>query len=123
MQRKKLEARGRAHDERTWIYTLTGSLYGSPEAYEFQNEVRERIGSGTERLVIDLSGVDKIDSCGIGVLVATMWSASQAGIGLVLAALTPKVERLLSMAMLLEHIDHAQTLDEALAKANRMKAR
>lgn len=122
MQKKKLEARGRAHDDRTWVYTLSGHLYGSPEAYAFQDEVRERINSGTRKLVIDLAGVEKIDSCGIGILVATMWSASQGGAGLVLAALTPKVERLLSIAMLLEHIDHADTLEEALAKADRMEA-
>ena len=45
-----------------------------------------------------------------------MWSASQSGARLVLAALSRKVEKVLSIAMLLDHIDHAPTVDEAVAR-------
>ena len=50
-----------------------------------------------------------------------MWSASHAGAGLALASVTPKVERVLSIAMLLEHIAHADSVDAALAKLDEMK--
>ena len=45
-----------------------------------------------------------------------MWSASKAGGRLLLAALSPKVRDVLSIAMLLDHIDHADSTEEALVK-------
>ena len=120
MKKHKLEVGEENRDDRTRIYTLSGCLFGSPEAYAFQEDVRSKIASGVTRIVIDLSAVEKIDSSGIGILVAAMWSASRGGAGLVLAALSSTVEKVLSIAMLLEHIDHAATVDDALASLDRM---
>ncbi len=104
------------HDERTRIYSVSGSLFGNQDGYAFQNRVRGAIAAGASRVVIDLRGVDKIDSSGIGILVAMMWSASNAGGGMILTALPPKVEQVLGIAMLLEHIDHADSVEAALTK-------
>lgn len=123
MWNKKLEISSEVRDDRTRIYTLSGHLFGSSEGYGFQEEVRKEIASGVTRIVIDLSSVEKIDSSGIGILVATMWSASQAGAGLVLAALSARVEKVLSIAMLLDHIEHADSVEDALAKLDGMKPR
>jgi anti-sigma B factor antagonist len=111
----KLEVSGRARDESTWIFTLTGDLFGSKQGYAFQEDVREKIAGGVRKVVIDLAGVVRVDSSGIGILMGLMWSASQAGAGLVLASLSPTVERVLSVAMLLEHVERANGVDEALA--------
>ena len=45
-----------------------------------------------------------------------MWSASQAGGRLIVAALPERIKEVLNIAMLLDHIDHAATVQEALAK-------
>jgi anti-sigma B factor antagonist len=119
MWKKKLEVRSEARDDQTWIYTLSGCLYGSTEGYGFQDDVRQKVGSGVKRIVVDLAGVDRIDSSGIGILVATMWSASQAGARLVLASLSARVEKVLSIAMLLDHIGNAESVEEALAELDR----
>jgi anti-anti-sigma factor len=116
----KLEVRSEARDDQTWVYTLSGSLFGSTEGYAFQEEVRQKIASGARKVVIDLAAVDKIDSSGIGILVAMMWSASRGGAGLILAALSARVEQVLGIAMLLDHIDHTATVEEALASLERM---
>jgi anti-anti-sigma factor len=97
------------------VYTLFGCLYGSPESYEFQEEVRENIAGGVSRIVIDLESVEKIDSAGLGILASVMWSASQAGGGMVLASVPPTVKKLLGIAMLLDRIDHADTREAAIA--------
>jgi anti-anti-sigma factor len=120
MWKKKLEVDSRNRDDQTRIYTLAGCLFGSTEGYGFQEEVRQEIASGVKKVVIDLSAVEKIDSSGIGILVATMWSASQAGAGLVLASLSARVEKVLSIAMLLDRIEHADSVEDALAKLDRM---
>lgn len=118
--KKKLEFEARQQGDDTWIYALSGNLYGSPEGYGFQEDVRKRVAGGARKVVVDLSSVERIDSSGIGILVTIMWSTSQAGGGLVLAALPGKVEQVLSIAMLLDHIDHAPSVDEALAKLGGM---
>ena len=120
MKKPKLEILSEVRDDQTWIYRLAGSLYGSTEGYGFQDEVRKRIAGGGRKIVIDLAGVERIDSSGIGILVAIMWSASQAGGGLILAALSSRVEKVLSIAMLLDHVDHADSVDEALTRLDQM---
>lgn len=112
----KLEFRSEPRGDMTWVYTLTGDLYGNAGGYALQEEIREKIASGAHCIVIDLAGVEKMDSAGIGVLVAIMWSASKAGGRLILAALSDKVRDLLSIAMLLDHMDHADSVEEALSK-------
>jgi anti-anti-sigma factor len=118
--KKKLEFTAIQRDDHTWIYTASGHLYGLNDGYKFQDDVRDRVAAGARKVVVDLSAVDRIDSSGIGILVTIMWSASNAGGGLILAALPERIEHLLSMAMLLDHIDHADTVDEAVAKLNAM---
>jgi anti-sigma B factor antagonist len=118
--KKKLEFSANRRDDLTWIYTVSGHLYGLNNGYTFQDDVRERVSAGARKVVVDLSEVERIDSSGIGILASLMFSASQAGGGLVLAALPKRIEQLLSMAMLLDHIDHADSVDEALAKLDAM---
>jgi anti-anti-sigma factor len=118
--KKKLEFSANQRDDRTWIYTVSGHLYGLNNGYTFQDDVRERVSAGVRKVVVDLSRVERIDSSGIGILASIMFSASQAGGGLVLAALPKRIEQLLSMAMLLDHIDHADSVDEALARLDAM---
>ena len=118
---QKLEFTATRHDGQTWIYTVSGDLHGTSGGYSFQDDVRERVAAGARKVVIDLSSVNKIDSSGVGILVTMMWSASNAGGGLVLAALPKRVENVLSIAMLLDHIGHAGTVEAALEKLAAME--
>jgi anti-anti-sigma factor len=112
----KLEVRTEERDGGVLVFTVSGPLFGTTDGYTFQNKVRDRIAEGAKHVILDLAGVGKIDSSGIGILVATMWSASQAGTGLTLASISRKVEEVLSIAMLLDHVDHADSVDEAIAR-------
>ncbi len=98
------------------VYAVSGNLYGSSQAYGFQDDVRQKIAGGTKKIVIDLADAEKIDSCGIGILASVMWSASQAGCGMVLVSVPEQVERLLAMVMLTDRIDGADSRAEAIAK-------
>ena len=100
----------------TLVFAVSGHLIGSAEVYAFQEQVRSEIAQGAQRLVIDLSAIEVINSSGIGILVGLMWSASQAGCGLALASLPPKVEKVLGLTKLLDHVAHAATVQEAMAK-------
>ncbi len=116
MVKNTLEAQSESIDDSTCVITLSGNLFGTSRGYELQNEVREKISGGSTRIVLDLAAVDRIDSSGIGILMTMMWSASQAGGRFVLASIPPRVEKVLGIVMLLDHIDHAGSVQEALAK-------
>ena len=112
----KLETQHEDRPDGVAVFTLGGDLFGSAAGYEFQEAARQKLASGARGVVVDLSRVVRIDSSGVGILVALMWSASNASTRLVFAALPQRVEKVLSLAMLLEHVDHAASVDEALAK-------
>lgn len=48
-------------------------------AEEFRNELKILVDKSPKELVIDLAGVEMVDSVGIGVLIATHNSVSKAG--------------------------------------------
>ncbi len=98
------------------VYSLSGRLYGTTGGYAFQEEVRQAVAGGGRRFVVDLSCVQRIDSCGIGILAASIFSVQRAGGGIVLAALPEPVLRVLGLTMFLDHVAHADTVEGALAK-------
>ena len=112
----KLDVRHDTPEDGIHVYSLTGSLFGTTGGYAFVDQIREQAGAGAKGIVVDFAGVDRIDSCGIGIIVSTVWSASQAGRQMILAAIPERIERVLTMAMLLDHIGNAPTVEEALAK-------
>ena len=114
--KSKLEVRSETRGDQVRVYTLSGSLFGSSDSYAFQDEVRQVASSGIRGIVIDFAAVQRIDSSGVGIVVAMMWSASQAGGRLILAALPERIREVLSIAILLDHVDHTDTVQQALAK-------
>jgi anti-anti-sigma factor len=66
--------------------------------------------------VLDLAGVTRLDSAGIGVLGAIATAARQAGAKLVLAALTERVQKTLGIVMFLDVVEQAATVEEAIAR-------
>jgi len=116
----KLSIEINEHDPGTLIMVLNGDLHGTPEGYEFQDEVRNRFSAGTRRIIVDLAEVGRIDSCGIGILAAIAMSAQNAGGGLVLASLPQRIEQILGVTHFLEFVDHAGSIPEALKKLDEM---
>ena len=118
---KELSYEAESRESGTLFYRLSGWLYGTTSGYAFQEAVREQVSGGNRRFVIDLSGVQRIDSCGIGILAASIFSAQKAGAGMVLASLPEHVSRMLGLTMFLDHIATADTVDEALEKVEAME--
>lgn len=121
MTKHRLDVTAEQRDAGIYVYKLSGDLYGTAEGYAFQEDVRTKVSEGNRRIVLDLSAVNRVDSSGIGILVALMFSAYNAGGGMVLAALQPKVKELLSMVMLLDRIEHADSVDLAVARLDEMQ--
>jgi anti-sigma B factor antagonist len=112
----KLRFRSETPDAETRIFRLLGMLHGTPEGYAFQEEVRNRFAEGAHRIVIDLAKVDHVDSSGIGIFATLAASAQNAQAHLALAALPPRVEQVMKVVRILDVIEHAPTVEEALAR-------
>jgi anti-sigma B factor antagonist len=90
----------RKEDEGVSVLELKGRLTFGPEDVELNDEIRHALAARRIRLVIDLGGVDKIDSAGLGTLLYARAEFRRAGGGLALANLRPSHMQVLLVARL-----------------------
>jgi len=83
---------------------------------QLTDALREAIGEGGRRVVVDLEGVDFIDSAGLGVLVAGLKRARTRGGDLALVATGVSVTKVLEITGLHRIIDVRETREAALAR-------
>jgi anti-anti-sigma factor len=97
------------------VYRLKGLLTNAPETYAFLEELRERLREESPRAVLNLAGVERITSGGVGIIAACFTSAVNAGGRLVLAAVPKSVETVLNIVCLLNVVEGHATEDAAIA--------
>lgn len=104
----------RSRSEREWaILTVTGDL---------DRSTAERVKSAAETvwktdpagLVLDLAAVSFCDSAGLSALVYVLRGCQARDIGLALVGIEPRVERILSLTLLLSVFDRFHSVEEAL---------
>ena len=95
------------------IVRLSGRL-NMASAPELATVVGDRVRSGHNRIVVDMSGVDFMDSSGLGALVSCLKKAREAGGDLRLAAPTAQVSTVLDLTNLSTIMRPADSLDAAL---------
>ena len=102
-------------DERTHLIAVVGEVHVST-APEFSERLNEAIADGKTRVVIDMTGVEFIDSTGLSVLLNALRRVTrQQGI-LALAVSNPTVLRLFEITRLDSTFDIAPSREEALAR-------
>ena len=74
------------------IVTVNANRIDAAIAIQFKEDMRNETESGPDRIILDLSLVDFIDSSGLGAIVAAMKQMGQ-GRNLDLAGLTPTVDK------------------------------
>ena len=82
-------------------------------AYRFDEALRRAEHEGHDPIVIDLGGVDFVDSTGLARLVAARRRARRAGWRLVLVRGSASVQRLFSVVALEEHFEFVQSAADA----------
>ena len=80
-----------------------------------QNRVTELVAAGKARVVVDLSGVDFIDSSGLGALIGGLKATRTAGGELRVAAAGPQITAVLKLTNLNRILAPAPTVEEAAA--------
>jgi anti-anti-sigma factor len=83
---------------------------------QFREQLHPIVGQLGARLILDLSGTPRINSPGIGNLVALVADANTQGSRVVLCALTPFVAGTMSVTKLDQFFEIAGSVEEAAAK-------
>ena len=106
-QSSRLQIAERANGDAT-VLVLTGQMTIDDGDLAFGRKVDELAGNGQVKLILDLGGVDYIDSSGIGMLVAKMHTARRLHGDIKLVKLTRRTQSLLStlkLALVFETFD------------------
>lgn len=96
------------------IYEVTGDLRGHKDCYVFLDDARNRIAGGAGKVIVDLSGVGKLDSAGVGILASIVSSADNAGAALRFTGLSERTEKPIIMVGLLRVMKVSPTCEDAL---------
>ncbi|MBC9782991.1 STAS domain-containing protein [Heliobacterium chlorum] len=91
----------------TDLYFLQGS-FNAVEAAKFREDVVKRMEQGRIDLILNLGGVDFIDSAGLGFLVSILKTTVKMGGQLRLSHLTPIIQEIFRMTKL----DRVFTVDD-----------
>ena len=102
-------------DERTTVVTIRGEIHVST-APEFSRRLGEALERGKRLIVLDLTGVEFIDSTGLSVLLGGLREVLRRDGRLVLALANPTVLRLFEITRLDDTFDILPTREEALAR-------
>lgn len=94
------------------ILEARGRITLGPETESLRQRLRSA-GDSHKRIVLDLAGVDYIDSAGLGTLVAGAASVRRAGGELKLANLTARVRDLMQITRLSTLFEVYDSLDKA----------
>ncbi len=94
---------------------LKGKLVGGPLSTEFSQTLHSLMDQGKKNVIVDMSRVGFISSSGLGILISGLTSLRKAGGDLKLAAISNKMEGLLSITKLDQIFDQYNSVEQAEA--------
>jgi len=98
------------------VLALAGRL-NMVHAPKLRQAVAETVAEGHTRLAVDLSGVEFLDSSGLGALIGCLKLARQAGGDLRIAGITPQVRMVLELTSMYRVLHPYETVEAAFADA------
>ncbi|UCE18335.1 MAG: STAS domain-containing protein [Gemmatimonadota bacterium] len=96
------------------IISVSGNLMGGPETTAVHDKVREIVGKGHKKLVIDLGGVKWINSSGLGVLMGSMTTMKSAEGDMKLANVSDRIQSLFMITKLITIFETYESTDKAV---------
>ena len=104
-------------DDGTRVITVTGEIHVTT-APDFSARLGDAIAAGTRSVVIDLSGVEFIDSTGLSVLLNGLRRVTRAGGRMALVISNPTVLRLFEVTRLDSTFDIQPTREAAIDRVH-----
>jgi len=96
------------------ILGVSGNLMGGPETTAVHEKVREIVGKGQKKLVIDLAKVKWINSSGLGVLMGSMTTMKNAEGEMKLANVSDRIQSLFMITKLITIFETYDSTDKAI---------
>jgi anti-sigma B factor antagonist len=96
------------------VLVLSGRVVLGEESNQLRTKLKEVLGQGKTRLVLDLADVKYIDSAGLGTLVAGYTTAQNQGASLKLANLTKKFDEQLHITKLVTVFEVYNSIEDAV---------
>jgi anti-sigma B factor antagonist len=97
------------------ILSFKGDLLGEPDTSNIRNKIHSLVTDNMKKIVIDLGGVNYMNSSGIGTLIACLTTVRNGGGELRLANVGGKVQNLFVITQLVKVFDTYETIERALA--------
>ncbi|MEW5797260.1 MAG: STAS domain-containing protein [Candidatus Zixiibacteriota bacterium] len=91
-----------------------GKIMGGPDASLLHDKLYELIENDKKRVVIDLAGVEWMNSTGLGILISSYTTLRNHQGELKLANVTDKIQSLLTITKLVSVFDAHDSVDEAI---------
>jgi len=97
------------------VLDLSGRIVAGDEVDALRGKIRDLLASDKKRIVLDMGGVTRIDSTGIGMLVESVIYTTKQGGELKLVNLPRLVANILATHRLLQAFDIHTSTEDALA--------
>lgn len=101
------------------VIAIKGNLMGGPDATALNTKVHELIDSGRRNIVVDLGGVEFMNSSGLGLLIGSLTALRNAGGGLKVAQASEKITALLRISKLSSFFEQFSSVAEAVESFRR----
>ena len=97
------------------VLSLRGSFFGDDETDELQKAIQDEAAAGNQRLVMNLSECQTLNSIAIGALMRGFANYRGRGGEIKLCGLGKRVKDLFTMTKLIMVFEHFETEEEAIA--------
>ncbi len=96
------------------VLTLKGDILGEPDTSNIRDKIHSLVNDDVKHIVMDLGGVNFMNSSGLGALISSLTTMRNAGGDLRLARVGGKVQNLFVMTQLVKVFDTYETVERAL---------
>jgi len=98
------------------IYRLKGKLIGDPVCYEFLERVRDELDTDHPNVVLEVSGLDRVNSTGIGIIASIYTSAHNRKGCVCLVGMPERLRMLIEATGLQSFLKTCASMEEALSR-------
>jgi anti-sigma B factor antagonist len=96
------------------VIELKGKLMGGPLSSDMSNTLYSLLDKKKKNVIIDLGGINFVNSSGLGILISGLASMRKNGGDLKLANISNKIEGLLSITKLNQIFEQYASVDDAI---------
>jgi anti-anti-sigma factor len=97
------------------VVTIHGSVWGELEDYQLKDEIKTQLDMGARGFVVDFADAKRLNSMGIGIVIASLVSVRDRGGRLVTCGMNRRVHTTFEVAGILQVLEVVPDRDAALA--------